>query len=231
MYRQDSVGACLRRDHRKAALWLETLSHETLYGDFNGIRHKGDSPRRPGFFNQGVKSHLTYYEHMPIIPCDVNEESAMPRPKHCRRVMLMPNCRLFKPAGVPAASLGEVTLAVDEFEALRLADYEGLYQQGAAQRMGVSRQTFGRIVEAGRKKVAKALVKGLALRIEGGEVKMAEMRTFNCAECGHSWQLAHGRGRPSECPQCQNGNIRRAEEERGAGKGRQRRRKCGQAQA
>jgi rubrerythrin len=124
---------------------------------------------------------------------------------------------------------------VDEFEALRLVEYEGLYQEGAAERMGVSRQTFGRIIEAGRRKVAQALVEGLALRIEGGKVEMAEMRTFNCAECGHSWQLPHGRGRPTECPQCQNKNIHRAEEERGAGcgagKGRQRRRRCGRVQA
>jgi len=159
----------------------------------------------------------------------------MPRPKRCRRVAGMPECRLFKPAGVAAAMLDEVILAVDEFEALRLADYEGIYQQGCAQRMGVSRQTFGRIVEAGRGKVARALVEGLVLRIEGGKVEMTEMRTFQCLPCGHSWQLAHGTGRPTECPQCQDKNIRRAEEERGRGRGggsgRQRRRRCGRVQA
>lgn len=143
----------------------------------------------------------------------------MPRPKHCRRVSSMPCCKLFKPAGVPASSLAEIVLPVDEFEALRLADYEGLYQEAAAERMGVSRQTFGRIVEAARTKVAKALVEGLTLRIEGGEVEMVEVRTFNCAACGHTWQLSHGTGRPTECPQCKSKNFCRAENERGTGHG------------
>ena len=67
---------------------------------------------------------------------------------------------------------------MDEFEAIRLADLEGLYQEQAAERMNVSRQTFGRIVEAARRKVAQALFDGLALRIEGGEVEMPdELRT------------------------------------------------------
>jgi predicted DNA-binding protein (UPF0251 family)/predicted Fe-Mo cluster-binding NifX family protein len=75
---------------------------------------------------------------------------------------------LYKPAGVQAQDLEEVALGLDELEALRLADYEGLYQEAAALRMGVSRQTFGRIVEAARRKTAAALVEGKALRIGGG---------------------------------------------------------------
>jgi predicted DNA-binding protein (UPF0251 family) len=92
---------------------------------------------------------------------------------------------VFKPAGVPGRDLDEVILTVDEFEALRLADYQGLYQEQAAERMQVSRQTFGRIVEAARKKVAQALVKGMVLRIEGGQVEIAEMRAFACGDCEH----------------------------------------------
>ena len=136
----------------------------------------------------------------------------MPRGKRCRRVSLLPNCQLFKPAGVPAGSLTEVVLAVDEFEALRLADHEGLYQEKAAERMGVSRQTFGRIVESARKKVAQVLVEGLALRIEGGNVEMAEMRAFQCADCGHAWEVPFGTGRPAECPACQSKSFKRAQE-------------------
>jgi predicted DNA-binding protein (UPF0251 family)/predicted Fe-Mo cluster-binding NifX family protein len=85
-----------------------------------------------------------------------------------RRVAALPTVPVFKPAGIPARDLEEVALTLDEFETIRLADYEGLYQEAAALRMGVSRQTFGRIVEAARKKVADALVNGKALRIEGG---------------------------------------------------------------
>lgn len=64
--------------------------------------------------------------------------------------------------------LEEVTLDLDEVEALRLADCEGLYHEQAAIKMGVSRATFGRIVGIARHKVAEAIVKGMALRIEAG---------------------------------------------------------------
>lgn len=62
--------------------------------------------------------------------------------------------------------LQEVILDADELEAIRLADLEGMYQEDAATAMGVSRQTFGRIVSSARKKVAEGLVHGKALRIE-----------------------------------------------------------------
>jgi predicted DNA-binding protein (UPF0251 family) len=74
--------------------------------------------------------------------------------------------------------LEEVALSVDELEALRLADLEGLYHDGAAERMRVSRATFGRIVEAARRKVAEALVHGKALKIGGGVVAWAGTRRF-----------------------------------------------------
>jgi predicted DNA-binding protein (UPF0251 family) len=134
------------------------------------------------------------------------------RPKRCRRIAALPDFALFKPAGVPGRTLQDVELTVDEYEALRLADYEGLYQEKAAERMGVSRQTFGRIVESARKKVAKALVEGMALRIQGGEVEMAEMRVFECADCGHVWEVPFGTGRPAECPACQSKRFKRAQE-------------------
>ncbi len=98
----------------------------------------------------------------------------MARPKCCRRICLEPNCKIFKPAGIPLLSLEEVVLFVDEFEAIRLADLEQLYHDQAAEMMKVSRQTFGRILESARGKVAKVLTKGLALRIEGGEFEVTE---------------------------------------------------------
>ncbi len=98
----------------------------------------------------------------------------MPRPRQCRRVAQLPQATYYKPRGVPMRMLQQVALTVDELEAIRLADLEGLYQEEAAGRMNVSRQTFGRIVEAARKKVADALVNGKALSIEGGPVEVAE---------------------------------------------------------
>jgi len=84
----------------------------------------------------------------------------------------MPEATYYKPQGVPLRVLEQVALTVDELEAIRLADLEGLYQEEAAKRMNVSRQTFGRIVEAAHRKVADALVHGKALSIEGGSVEV-----------------------------------------------------------
>jgi len=93
----------------------------------------------------------------------------MVRPRKCRQVCGEPGATYFKPRGVPLRVCGEVTLAVEEFEALRLKDREGLDQETAARRMDVSRPTFHRILREARAKVAEALVEGRALKIEGGD--------------------------------------------------------------
>jgi predicted DNA-binding protein (UPF0251 family) len=119
--------------------------------------------------------------------------------------------------------LQEVRLSVDELEALRLADLEGLYQEDAAARMNVSRATFGRIVGSARRKVAEVLVGGHALRIEGGVVETPVSRTFSCPDCGHSWSAPFGTGRPAGCPECGGVDFRRVDAGPGAGRGRRRR--------
>ncbi len=149
----------------------------------------------------------------------------MSRPKCCRRIHGEPCCKIFKPAGAPASSLEEVVLSIDEFEAIRLADLEQLYHEQAAEKMMVSRQTFGRVLEAARSKVAKVLVGGLALRIEGGEVEMAEKRTFECQQCRHTWDLSYGTGRPAQCPACKSPDLSRSGEQCGTGKAGGRRRR------
>ena len=141
----------------------------------------------------------------------------MPRPKCCRRIAGLPACKMFKPMGTPAASVDEVVLALDEYEAIRLADFEGLYQEKAAGRMGVSRQTFGRTIEAARRKVARALVQGLILRIdlnigvpEAEAALLPTVRTFICAGCAHAWDEPFGTGRPDACPACGRADFRRS---------------------
>lgn len=91
----------------------------------------------------------------------------MSRPKKCRCVNCCPDSNYFKPKGIPIVNLEEVSLSLDELEAIRLADLEGLYHEEAAGGMNVSRATFGRILDAARRKVAEAIVNGKALRIEG----------------------------------------------------------------
>jgi len=98
------------------------------------------------------------------------EKRTMPRPFCQRRIAFIPSVTYFKPAGIPLHELDEVALTLDELEALRLADLLGLYQEQAAERMGISRATFGRIVESARRKTADALTGGKALRLDGGPV-------------------------------------------------------------
>jgi predicted DNA-binding protein (UPF0251 family) len=100
----------------------------------------------------------------------------MPRPRHCRRVWQLPQANYYKPRGIPLSVLEEVTLTVDEFEAIRLTDLEGLYQADAAEKMNISRQTLGRILESAHKKIADVLVNGKALLIKGGPIEITAAR-------------------------------------------------------
>jgi predicted DNA-binding protein (UPF0251 family) len=110
---------------------------------------------------------------MSIILFEVLE---MPRPFCCRRIAGKPVASIFKPIAIPVRSLEEVVMTLDEFEALRLADLDGLYQEQAAEQMNVSRPTFSRIIDSAHRKTADALVHGKALRIEGGPVNIGGRR-------------------------------------------------------
>jgi len=121
----------------------------------------------------------------------------VPRRPCCKRVEEMPGVTYFKPRAVPLSVLEEVVLSVEELEALRLAHQEGLYQQAAAERMAVSRATFGRVLDAAHRKVTRALVEGCALRIEGGCFSMAG----RCERCPAKAAAAEGEASPCEaCP-------------------------------
>ncbi|MBW3013535.1 DUF134 domain-containing protein [Candidatus Woesearchaeota archaeon] len=92
----------------------------------------------------------------------------MPRPRILRRVRCEPNINYFKPAGVPVRALEQVELTVDEFEAVRLKDLEGMEQSDAAEKMNISQPTFHRLILSARKKIADAIVNGKAIKVEGG---------------------------------------------------------------
>jgi predicted DNA-binding protein (UPF0251 family)/predicted Fe-Mo cluster-binding NifX family protein len=96
----------------------------------------------------------------------------MVRPQKCRWVSALPGITYFKPAGIPMRFLREVGLSVEQAEALRLKDLEGLEQIQASVRMGVSRPTFQRVLTSARKLVADALLNGKAIRIEGGNFQV-----------------------------------------------------------
>lgn len=97
----------------------------------------------------------------------------MPRPRKPRFLRFDPNVYYFKPRGVPLGSLEEVRLLPEELEALKLSDVDVLGQVEAARAMGISQPTFARILSSARRKIAWALVSGSAIKIEGGDYKMA----------------------------------------------------------
>jgi len=133
----------------------------------------------------------------------------MPRPPKYRRVSFLPSVTYFKPAGIPLRILGEVQLSVEELEAIRLKDLEGLEQEQGAKKMNVSRPTFQRVLASARQKVADALFNGKALRIEGGSFEMA-FRRFRCLN-GHEWEVPFEVmiTRPPElCPTCNTADFR-----------------------
>lgn len=132
----------------------------------------------------------------------------MPRPTKCRRVAFLPDVTYFKPAGIPLRTLEEVLLSLEEAEAIRLKDLEGLEQEQSAVRMNISRPTFQRVLASVRQKIADALLNGKAIRIEGGNFEMAWHR-FRCPN-GHEWDVTFEEtagGPPELCPTCNSTSI------------------------
>lgn len=96
------------------------------------------------------------------------------RPKKTRWIKCEPGERCFRPRCKPPGGLEGVYLTLDEFEAVRLSDVEGLKQEKAAKRMRVSRPTFSRIISSAHKKIGDAIVNVKAIKIEGGCCKVKE---------------------------------------------------------
>lgn len=90
----------------------------------------------------------------------------MPRPFKRRRIRFEPEVMYFKPRAVPLSELKEVSLDMDELEAIRLSDFEEISQTEASKKMNISQSTFQRILKRGRRKIAEAVIKGKALRIK-----------------------------------------------------------------
>jgi len=111
-------------------------------------------------------------------------------------VACLPQATFYKPRGIPLALLKNVTLTVDELEAIRLADFQGLYQERAAEKMNISRQTFGRIIESAHTKIADALVNGKALSIQGGSIRF-DSTVADVADLTASPHRLRRRGGPS----------------------------------
>jgi uncharacterized protein len=147
------------------------------------------------------KIATTCYGHMPIMYF-----ITMTRPVCCRKIGCIPNVSDFKPQG-KAASLETVILSLDEFEAIKLADYEGQYQESAAKGMNISRQTFGRIIDTAHKKIADVLINGKSLKIEGGSVAIDAVPAATCKKCPQLRSDAANAVIPEKCRQCKKFNF------------------------
>jgi predicted DNA-binding protein (UPF0251 family) len=134
----------------------------------------------------------------------------MVRPQKDRMVAFNPEISYFKPRGIPMIDLAEVCLTVDQREAIRLSDLLGMSHEDAGRRMGVSRATFGRIIQKARNTVADALINGKAINVEGGNYQIVNhIRRFRCISCNFEWDEPFGGGRPKSCPSCKKSELYR----------------------
>ena len=113
---------------------------------------------------------------------NTHEVIAMPRPRKCRKVCQLPSEKEFFPAngcnGRPA-----IVMPVDEYETIRLIDKEGFSQEECGEYMHIARTTVQQIYTNARRKLAETLVKGLPLRIEGGDYQLCDGKEHSCG-CG-----------------------------------------------
>lgn len=126
----------------------------------------------------------------------------MARPRKRRMLGFSPEATYFKPSGIPLRELEEVQLSMDELEALRLTDIEGLSQKDAAERMRVHQSTLNRTLASARAKLSDALVSGKAIRVSGGDF-MIEDGSFVCPGCKK--RVKHKPGQRCNtiiCPAC-----------------------------
>ena len=112
----------------------------------------------------------------------------MARPKKQRKIYCNPAAYYFKPRGVPMNKLDEITIDHDELEALRLADILKKSHEAAAQKMKISRATFGRILSRARGKTAEGILSGKAIRINERREEYSIISSADyCKGCGRRW--------------------------------------------
>lgn len=130
----------------------------------------------------------------------------MTRRMKCRTVDFLPETDSFLPEGKEGAAVSEYVLKIEELEAMRLKDVEGLSQEECAEKMSVSRQTFQIIIDTARNKVALALISGAGIRISGGSFVTKKCKIM-CADCGYTYEPTFEDDK-LDCPKCGSQRIR-----------------------
>ncbi len=125
----------------------------------------------------------------------------MTRRTKCRTVDFLPQTDSFLPEGKDGSTATtEYVLKIEELEAMRLKDVEELSQEECAEKMNVSRQTFQKIIDSARKKVALALTGGAGIRIAGGSFVTKKCK-IKCMSCGHIYEPGFEDDKVA-CPNC-----------------------------
>ncbi len=128
----------------------------------------------------------------------------MPRKKRFRRIQMPPIIKGMSVYGVRGRKSNEVILHIEEYEAIRLLDYQNLTQEEAAVFMDVSRPTLTRIYEEARNKVATAFVEGRDLLFRGGDIYF-DKNWYKCNACQASF--SDYSDKVSNCPVCNSGDL------------------------
>ncbi len=122
----------------------------------------------------------------------------MARPKLYRKMLVPPEMQGFMPYGMHGCETESVKLLFEEYESIKLLDYELLTQEQASERMNVSRPTLTRIYEKARRTIAKAFIEGKAIVIEGGNVEFVD-DWYRCKKC---FKLIQGIENHTKCANC-----------------------------
>ena len=130
----------------------------------------------------------------------------MARPTKWRKIEKIPTVPYFVPSGDDIPEVPKNVLKLEELEAIRLKDLEGLEQGDCAKKMEVSRPTFQRILLSAREKIADSLVNGKIIHIEGGNFTQ-NICPVRCAECGREWMESYEnmksiKNNEYKCPAC-----------------------------
>ena len=129
----------------------------------------------------------------------------MPRRRRPRKIVEPPKFKGYAPYGCPDTDAGAVDLLYEEYEAIKLADYDGMSHHQACVLMGISRPTFARIYESARQKIAQALVEVKTIKSVYGNVSMDE-NWFHCQVCFNHFTLPFPEN-GSSCPLCRSEKL------------------------
>ena len=128
----------------------------------------------------------------------------MPRPRRFSRILGKPRVCRFEPDIADADKIEPLMITMEEFESLRLKDYQEIQQKKAAEIMDISQPTFHRTLSSARRKITKALVEGKIIQIKGGDY-IVDKKRYVCKNCGFEWQSASKEY--NKCPDCDSENI------------------------